>query len=194
MVGFNSQIGDRHDDFTKIWMAMKMGYISMDPAVLIAAHNGLTDRHGASEIAETPDIFLQYMGNCSDTISQAITVTGTCSNPTRLNDGLLVLYSQLWLNQYATFDFDRKIYKMTDYRQHGSTANVTGNGRFKLQTLLYGVWTDNTTGIPVRTTNDWGTWTALTTEIYAEGFRLVCTTEDGGATGSCIIELEVRGV
>ena len=115
--------------------------------------------------------------------------TGTCTNPTVVNDGSIVNPTDFTLNEYAEIKFECMQY-LTQYRQAGATNN-NGDGFWKIQYYKPDAgWTDWITDIPTRTLDSFGDWASGST-IYCSRIRLICTKADTGANSN-IRELELK--
>jgi hypothetical protein len=119
---------------------------------------------------------------------QANAATGTANSPYNINDNnTSTIAGFSAVNQYAEVDFGKAV-KIDQWRQYG--YGHTGTGRWKIQyKAADGTWTDWVTGIPTRTTANWGPMESET-EVTTEAIRLVCTTVDGAGT-SWMPEFEV---
>lgn len=122
---------------------------------------------------------------------QVNTATGTCGTPEDINDNdtfSMAVFNNV--NEYAEIIFPRHLY-ITQF-QHLGTAGHNGDGRWKIQYLYNGSWTDLNTGIVIITSAVWSGWVNLTTPVFCMGVRWVATTIDTGGTGSKVVELEVK--
>ncbi len=114
--------------------------------------------------------------------------TGTIDTPAALNDndtGTCAFADAV--AEYGEVDFGKNV-TIYQYRQFGKVTN-NADGRWKIE-YWDGSWHDWVMGIATRTTADWSAWAAGPVVVCSK-IRLTCTTVDGGANKSEIMELEI---
>lgn len=121
---------------------------------------------------------------------QANAASGTAGSPERLNDNSTAAFTRGSLNQYWEVAFDFPFY-IEEFRMYGISSH-SGDGKFKIEIDLAGVYYECMVDIPVVDADAWGSWTTLTKPCIAIGMKLTVTTQDGSGY-NYIYEMEMRG-
>lgn len=170
---------------TRVGFSPKPGLSEIEVDGKITTHAGVSDAH------HSPTSAAGY-GRLTAEGFRLLPGSGNMDDPSYINDNNLSNYTLTAVqDEYLIVMFAAAL-RITQFRQHGNVYN-DGDGAFTLQYMdTSGNWQDWKTGVATRATEDWGGWDSSGGEVVAIGIKLICTTIDGGGSGSVFNELEVK--
>lgn len=158
---------------------------------------GITDSAGNTITPSKAEDYQAVNHKLTVAMGRALTATGTCGSPTRVNDNLYTENVQFDADdEDNVFTFIKPVL-MKQFRMYGSTTathNIAGDGRFDIYywdeaVNDYVLWRYD---LPVRQAINWSDWEEVSL-VSALKIKIVARIHDsGGVGGSAYREMEFK--